>query len=106
MKRGNEMYEYTEAQWRWTCQRAAKHAHLGAGLTETLWNRNMHGALAHLLHQMAPEDQRQALKIAQEFGYMDDEALEEDAKWNAEHGYCVHGLEPHCCPVGCGDWPA
>ena len=33
---------------------------------------------------------------------------QETQDWNAEHGYCSHGIEFGCCPAGCDrdddDW--
>ncbi len=56
-----------------------------------------------------PEEQRaQALKIAQEWDYATPAERQETQDWNAEHGYCSHGIEFGYCPAGCDrdddDW--
>lgn len=45
----------------------------------------------------------QALVLARARGY---ESPEERARTQdelADMGYCSHGLDPNCCPAGCGD---
>lgn len=43
-----------------------------------------------------PESQRHyAIQRAQALGYGDEDRCEGD---------CVHGIDPRCCPAGCGDW--
>ena len=57
-----------------------------------------------------PDEQRaQALEIAaQEWDYATPAERQETQDWNAEHGYCSHGIEFGCCPAGCDrdddDW--
>jgi hypothetical protein len=47
-------------------------------------------------------------KIAQEWDYATPAERQETQDWNAEHGYCSHGIEFGCCPAGCDrdddDW--
>jgi len=50
-----------------------------------------------------PEDQRtQALQIAQEWDYATPAERQQTLDWNAANGYCSHGIELGCCPLGCG----
>lgn len=97
------MHTYGEAAWHIACQQVSCEAQQGAGCSETLWLRNLHAALAARMQTMEPDHQQQALSIAAAYGYVTPQKLDEDAQWNAKHGYCSHGIEPRYCPAGCGD---
>lgn len=45
----------------------------------------------------------EALAFAKSYDYMTPEELEREATEMREAGYCSHGLDPDCCPCGCGD---
>ncbi|WP_456154957.1 hypothetical protein [Xanthomonas vasicola] len=52
-----------------------------------------------------PESQRaQALQIAQKWDYATPAARQEAQDWNAENGYCSHGIELGYCPAGCDSY--
>jgi hypothetical protein len=38
---------------------------------------------------------------AREFDYMTGQELDAQSDMNAEYGYCSHGIQLGCCPVGC-----
>jgi len=97
------MHTFDETAWRLICQQAARNALEGSGQSETMWLNQLHSALAFRLQQLDAADQGAALAIAKQCGYADPKALAEDARWNAAHGYCIHGIEPRWCPAGCGD---
>lgn len=44
-----------------------------------------------------------AIALAREMGYLTPKELEQAQEDMAAHGYCSHGLDPDCCPCGCGD---
>lgn len=97
------MHTFDEMAWRLICQQAARNALEGSGQSETMWLRKLHFALESQLQQFDAVDQRPALAIAKQYGYVTDRELEDDAKSNATHGFCAHGIEPKWCPAGCGD---
>lgn len=97
------MHALDEKAWRLMCEHAARNAVAGSGQSETMWLHQLHCALESHLQQFEPADQERALEIAKQYGYADDEQLKDDAKWNAGHGYCIHGIDPKWCPAGCGD---
>jgi len=45
----------------------------------------------------------EVLELARPMGYLTPAELEREKEETAEMGYCSHGIEPHCCPCGCGD---
>ena len=50
------------------------------------------------------KDQEDAAKIAQEIGdYWPPKERNAQLEKNLAMGLCIHGLDPACCPCGCGD---
>ena len=94
---------FDEQAWRDECQAAGVLATTGAGLSETMFHRNMHSEVQRRLGAIHEQDRQRALEIAQEFGYATADELAADDRWNQEHGYCTHGIELGHCPVGCDD---
>ena len=92
---------FDEVAWRAVCEKCMKQAMKCTGLSETLFAQNLHGEIAMQLNSLAPALQPHALEIARGFGYVDSAELDTDSHWNAEHGYCAHGIEWNSCPVGC-----
>jgi len=82
-----------EPAWRALCETAAAQATKGCGLSHDYYVERFSA---------------QALKIAQEWDYATPAERQETQDWNAEHGYCSHGIEFGCCPAGCDrdddDW--
>jgi hypothetical protein len=84
-----------ESAWRAVCKTAAEHAQRGCGLSWDHWVTLFSSEIDAQASRL-PESQRaQALEI-------------EAQDWNAEHGYCSHGIEFGYCPAGCDrdddDW--
>jgi hypothetical protein len=93
-----------EPAWRALCETAAAQATKGCGLsfTGSRFSSEIDAQASRL-----PEEQRaQALEIAQEWDYATPAERQETQDWNAEHGYCSHGIEFGYCPAGCDrdDW--
>jgi len=89
--------------WRDTCARLAGTAVHGCGLSHDVFVQKFSLEIELLLAAMNPESKDEAIKIAREHGYATQAEISEEANWNAEHGYCQHGIEKNCCPAGCGD---
>lgn len=50
-----------------------------------------------------PEPWRQRfVEMAREFDYATAQERAASQQWNAEHGFCSHGIELGSCPAGCG----
>ncbi|WP_404299133.1 hypothetical protein [Alicycliphilus denitrificans] len=94
---------FDEGAWRVVCQQCADRAIAGTGLSETLFAQNLYREIHEQLqlHNIASAHHVRALEIAQECGYLSATDLHADAQWNADHGYCTHGIELNHCPVGC-----
>lgn len=91
------MTDFDEAAWRKCCEEAAADAMRGTGLVYELYQQKLNGLIRARVTGIDPSLQAQALKLAsEEFGYSEFDEEPGD-------GYCMHFLEPQCCPVGCGD---
>jgi len=44
-----------------------------------------------------------ALALALPMGYLSPAELQQQEEEMANDGYCCHGIDPNCCPCGCGD---
>lgn len=98
----NDRYVLDESAWRAACKTAAAHAQKGCGLSYDYYVELFSSAIDELVGRL-PKDQRaQALQIAeQEWDYATPAERQETQDWNAEHGYCMHGIELGYCPAGC-----
>ncbi len=82
----------------------AAEANRGCGLSHDFYVSRFSATVDGQIQTIAKGDRELALKIAEEFDYATPEAIEETAQWLSENGYCSHGIELGCCPVGC-DFP-
>ena len=92
-----------EPAWRAVCDATAEQAAKGCGLSHDYYVERFSSSIGAQARQL-PENQRaQALQIAREWDYATPAERKETQDWNAAHGYCMHGIDPNCCPAGCGD---
>lgn len=97
------MNNTAQVQWNDVCAAAATKAARGCGCSDTVFSRNLHAQLQPLIAAM-PEGQRDAAQeIAKSHGYMTSAEIAKDDEGSEQWGFCSHGLDPHWCPVGCGD---
>jgi hypothetical protein len=82
----------------------ADEAIAGSGCAHDVYVQKVSFAIEILLKDL-PEDHRpRAMEIArEEFDYATRDELAEAQREMAEAGLCTHGLDPDCCPLGCGD---
>lgn len=103
---GQRRYEQglDKAAWRVRCEKMASDANSGCGLSHDYYQTRFSGSVDWALRDLAEHEIADALQIAREFDYASVEEREESASWNADNGYCSHGIELGCCPAGC-DYP-
>lgn len=92
---------FDDVAWREHCKQAVDNAQIGSGQSETLFAQKLYNEIYMRLLNLPLDHRAIAALIAREFGYLNAEDLEVDAQWNADHGYCSHGLPYKFCPVGC-----
>ncbi|MCO1686905.1 hypothetical protein FA454_14295 [Pseudomonas aeruginosa] len=95
-----------EPAWRAVCEAASVAARNGCGLSWDYYVELFSAAIDAQIDQL-PEDQRaMALEMAQDWDYATPAQRQETRAWNAENGYCTHGINIDCCPLGCGSLDA
>lgn len=94
-----------EPTWEAICDAAAAQARHGCGLSWDYYVDLFSAAIdAHIVQ--LPENQHDwALEAATEWGYETPAQRHETRAWNADNGYCIHGIDIDCCPAGCGSLP-
>ena len=76
----------------------------GCGLVFELYQRRLSAAIDKVVAGLPEEQHAQAFELArQEFDYLSAEEIAEEIRRDSERGYCCHGFERNCCPLGCGD---
>ena len=94
---------FSEKDWAAKCAALSDAAYQGCGLVYEMYEKRV-GASIDLALQQVPEVQRaRAIEIAIEHGYttpVERAAAEQEQR---DGGFCSHGLDPDCCPMGCGD---
>lgn len=103
---GHDRYVNFDAdKWAYICDRWAKEADVGCGLSYDLFSERLCGAVDYALEKMAPIHRAKAIEIAVRYGYETVEARAKASRWYRYDGYCSHGIELGCCPAGCGSGP-
>lgn len=89
--------------WEERMREIGKEAGKGTGLVYLLYQRKFKSLISEAIAALPIEHRQQATVIADLYGYSEpDEEIGD--------GECSHGLDPFCCPAGCGDiddgWPS
>lgn len=86
-----------------TLDRLADEANRGCGQVYELFAIRFSEAVDWAYPPSSP-DHDEVMVLMQEDGvYLTSEERKRELEEWAEQGYCSHGLDPNCCPVGCGD---
>lgn len=92
-----------EPAWQAVCETAAAQAQKGCGLSYDHYVELFSSEVDRQLCRLSEDQRAQALQIAaQEWDYATPAERQETRDWNAENGYCTHGITLGCCPAGCG----
>ena len=70
----------------------------GTGLSEKLYHENYMRELSQKMYELG--DNNPELKAILKKNYDDENNSYDPSVFD---DCCIHGLDPHCCPVGCGD---
>lgn len=74
------------------------------GLVYELYQRRLSAAIDNFVSTLPTEQHLLVLELArEEFDYLSAEEIAEEIRRDAERGYCCHGFDRNCCPLGCGD---
>lgn len=96
---------FDQQEWKQTCKKESAEAVKISGCIHDVYVENYSLSIEDLISSFPSNDRDKALVIAKEQGdYATPNEREQSAQWNREHGFCIHGLEPDCCPCGCGEY--
>lgn len=74
------------------------------GLVYELYQRRLSNEIDRHLNELNQCDRERLLEFVKvEFDYLSQEEIEIAIENDNANGLCSHGLDPDCCPVGCGD---
>lgn len=90
---------FDAAAWTARCEDLSTEAAKGCGCSDLLYSSRYSSMVDGALNRIPPEHHAEALNIARLAG--DYTGPDEDK--SAWDGCCPHGLDPDCCPAGCGD---
>jgi len=91
-----------EPAWQTLCQELTAQAVKVSGCSYDLYVERFSSAIDMHIKKLPEEQRTQALQIAQEWDYATPAQRQQTRDWNAANGYCSHGIELGCCPLGCG----
>lgn len=77
-----------------TLDQLAEQASAGSGQSYHWYCHRFTTAVDAFLGSVPSEQHARVIEIAKARGYGDDDSTEDS---------CMHGIDPHCCPAGCGD---
>lgn len=93
-----------ESAWRAVCKTAAEDANRRCGLSYEYYVELFSQEIDAQASRLPDEQRVLALEIAShEWGYETPHQRRETQDWDAANGFCEHGIELGCCPVGCDE---
>ena len=95
--------EFEAGRWSEVCVQMAAQASRNCGCVHDMYQQLFSELIDEKLKSVPGEHHRAALEVAGRWDYLDPEGRAKAQQEMAEQGYCSHGLEPRCCPMGCGD---
>lgn len=90
---------WSDDQWKAHFEILADDAYRGCGQSDVLFTRRFSAAVDGALGSLSKTRKQEVLKLAVYFGYATEAERNEDLGPDT----CAHGLDPDCCPAGCGD---
>lgn len=93
---------FDEAEWCQRCDQTAAESSKRSGLSHCYYVTVFSNSVESAVAEFSETDRTSAIEIAEEWDYATPEELRAGQQWNAENGYCTHGIELGFCPPGCG----
>lgn len=95
--------ELNEQAWTAKCAELSDAANRGCGLVYEVFELRLGASIDAELEQVPELLRARAIEIATRHGYTTTEQRAQTERMLQDDGCCSHGLDPHCCPMGCGD---
>ncbi|MCU9958533.1 hypothetical protein OEJ37_34810 [Burkholderia sp. BKH01] len=95
--------EFDKLAWNQACETMAEQANNSCGLGYEIYERSFSGAVNQALNSLPEAHRPEAIEIAKRLGWATAGELAQSQRLMDEAGCCAHGIDPDCCPMGCGD---
>ncbi|HCQ8543606.1 TPA: CcgAII protein [Klebsiella pneumoniae] len=96
--------DQTLDDFRRQCERFASEQQALCGLIYELFQRRLSLDIENYLAGVPVEYRDELITVARrEFDYITLDEVAEEIRQDLENGYCSHGIDRNCCPLGCGD---
>lgn len=94
---------YDSEKWLGRCEGLALEASRGCGLSFDVYLDRFNALVDNELARFSESDRAAAQAVAATFDYESAHERQQRHRDLDRDGACRHGLDPQCCPVGCGD---
>lgn len=94
---------FSENDWAAKCAALSDAANQGCGQVYETYELRVGASIDLALLQVHELQLDRAIEIAIQHGYTTAEQRAQTKRMLQDDGCCSHGLDPHWCPVGCGD---
>ncbi len=96
--------EQITEDFRRQCERFASEQQPRCGLIYELYQRRLSADIDGYLAGVPAAYQDELIAVARrEFDYLTQDEIADEIRQDRENGYCSHGIDRNCCPLGCGD---
>lgn len=99
----DELEDFQESRWGDLCVSMAAEATRRCGLSYDLYVQMFSELVDSKVGGLPADIRARAIARAERWDYLSAAGRAKVQQELADSGYCSHGLDPNCCPVGCGD---
>ena len=100
-----DVMSFNAGRWNELCVVLAAQASRNCGSVHDMYQQLFSDLVDGRLKEIPEAHHPAALEVACRWDYLSPEGRAKAQQEMADQGYCTHGLEPNCCPMGCGDLP-
>ena len=101
----SEILRFDESAWRAMCEVSANAAGKRNSTSHDLYVGSFSSDIDAQVLYFSQEHRAHALQIARAWDYASAQERAVSQQWNADNGFCCHGIELGYCPAGCGSGP-
>lgn len=99
-----EVVQSPESDFRIQCDHLSREIMPRCGCIFELYQQRLSREIDQLIHTLPAEYREWAVRLARdEFDYLSPDEIGAQMRNFKAQGLCIHGLDPDCCPLGCGD---
>lgn len=99
------MSTFNESHWISVFEEISRNASKRCGLVHDIYQRLFSEGVDEAVSTLPDSERELAIALAkEEFDYLTQDEVEEQKQSNLDSNLCSHGLDPDCCPLGCGEF--